>query len=189
MLPDGPWPSGELLSAASVAEADRRLEPSGFSGGDVCVLKLHAVQLVQALGRRLRLRQRAVATAMVYLRRFFFVHTLLDHDSLLIAPTCVWVSSKAEECALSAKMVVSELHQLEPSAPYTHADLAAAEPLLLEALDFELPVSHPFEHVSRYLRAAGVQSRVDAVRGERLVETAWCLAGHTWRTPTPCTFQ
>ena len=170
------------LGESSHVEAHGWLAPADVSG-----CKLHGVQLIQALGRRLRLRQRAVETAMVYFRRFYAVHTLLEHDLLLVAPTCVWCASKVEECALSAKLVVAELAELAQSAAgrdcslpiasagYAAADLFATEPVLLEALGFDLHVEHPHAALAELLHAARARQTLGADRSELVAQTAWML--------------
>jgi cyclin-C len=49
------------------------------------------------LGEHLKLRQQVIATATVYFKRFYSKHSLKSIDPLLLAPTCVFLSSKVEE--------------------------------------------------------------------------------------------
>ena len=48
----------------------------------------------QALGEQLKVRQQVIATAIVYLKRFYARHSLKSVDPLLLSPTCVFLASK-----------------------------------------------------------------------------------------------
>lgn len=51
---------------------------------------------IQALGESLRLRQQVIATATVYLRRFYSKYSLKCIDPFLLAPTCLFLATKVE---------------------------------------------------------------------------------------------
>lgn len=53
--------------------------------------------VIQILGEQLKLRQQVIATATVYFKRFYARNSLKCIDPLLLAPTCVFLSSKVEE--------------------------------------------------------------------------------------------
>ena len=53
--------------------------------------------VIQVLGEQLKLRQQVIATATVYLKRFYSHNSLRCVDPLLLAPTCVFLASKVEE--------------------------------------------------------------------------------------------
>ena len=113
-----------LLSPQEVAESEAR-HAFGSEPLNVSRAKLLYTQYLSALGRRARVRQRAIATAVVYFRRFYHRFSFLQHDPLLIAPTALWVASKVEECALQAKVLVNQLAHLELQNPYQARGWAA----------------------------------------------------------------
>lgn len=82
-----------LLTPQDVSDSEVR-HSFGTVPLDVCKAKLLYSQYISTLGRRARVRQRAIATAIVYFRRFYYRFSFLEHDPLLIAPTALWVASK-----------------------------------------------------------------------------------------------
>lgn len=56
--------------------------------------------VIQQLGETLKLRQQVVATATVFLKRFYARYSLKCIDPLLLAPTSVFLASKVEECGV-----------------------------------------------------------------------------------------
>jgi cyclin C len=58
------------------------------------------VSVIQALGELLKLRQQVIATATVYFKRFYARNSFGCVDPLLLAPTCVFLASKVEECGI-----------------------------------------------------------------------------------------
>ena len=58
------------------------------------------VSVIQQLGETLKLRQQVVATATVFLKRFYARYSLKCIDPLLLAPTAVFLASKVEECGV-----------------------------------------------------------------------------------------
>ena len=152
----------------------------GLSMSEVQQIKLLHTQIMHALGRRLRLRQRAVATGVFFFRRFFAVHTLLDHDPLLLAATALWMASKVEECHLSANRVVRELGELGFSQPA--AGLLEAEYVLLDVVKWELAVAHPFTRLSQLFAQAELRKHVGVERSDALVQAAWFVLNDCFRT-------
>ena len=56
--------------------------------------------VIQQLGESLKLRQQVVATATVFLKRFYARYSLKCIDPLLLAPTAIFLASKVEECGV-----------------------------------------------------------------------------------------
>jgi cyclin C len=66
------------------------------------IQKIHVffANFIQALGELLKLRQQVIATATVYFKRFYARNSFGCVDPLLLAPTCVFLASKVEECGI-----------------------------------------------------------------------------------------
>jgi cyclin-C len=60
------------------------------------------------LGKRLPLRQRVIATATVFFRRFYVKNLYCETDPFLVIAACCYVAAKAEESPVHIKNVVSE---------------------------------------------------------------------------------
>ncbi len=68
---------------------------------------LHSILGIPEVGKELKLRQRVVATAVVYFRRFYSKyylttvisrHNFMEFCPLLVGPTCLYIATKVEEC-------------------------------------------------------------------------------------------
>ena len=60
------------------------------------------------LGKRLTLRQRVIATATVFFRRFYVNNLYCETDPFIVIAACCYVAAKAEESPVHIKNVVSE---------------------------------------------------------------------------------
>lgn len=64
------------------------------------------------LGRKISLRQRVIATAIVFFKRFYLKNAYSETDPFLVIAACCYVATKAEECPVSIKMIASEARAL-----------------------------------------------------------------------------
>lgn len=69
---------------------------------------------IQKLGKILKIRQRGIATALVYFRRFYQKNNFYNFDPSLIAPTCMFLASKSEEFSTkaSAAHIISKMKEI-----------------------------------------------------------------------------
>lgn len=68
--------------------------------------------VLQRLGKRLGLRQRPIATSIVYFRRFFLKNAYCECDPYLVLATCCYVAAKLEETPVHIKSVVLEARSM-----------------------------------------------------------------------------
>ena len=66
------------------------------------------------LGKKLLARQQALATAQVYLRRFYSKVEIRRTNPYLVLATALYLACKMEECPQHIRVVVSEARQLWP---------------------------------------------------------------------------
>ena len=79
----------------------------------VCSLLLSHPELVIAkLGKKLSLRQRVIATATVFFRRFYLKSSYCETDPFMVITACCYVAAKAEESPVHIKNVVTEARLL-----------------------------------------------------------------------------
>lgn len=76
---------------------------------------------IQALGEHLKLRQQVIATATVFFKRFYAKNSLKCIDALLVAPTCVYLSSKVEECGVISNNRLSTACSTVLKTKFTYA--------------------------------------------------------------------
>jgi cyclin C len=68
----------------------------------------HIHIVIAMLGKRLSLRQRVIATATVFFRRFYVKNLYCETDPFMVIAACCYVAAKAEESPVHIKNVVSE---------------------------------------------------------------------------------
>jgi cyclin-C len=69
---------------------------------------LHMIPVIAMLGKRLTLRQRVIASATVFFRRFYVKNLYCETDPFIVIAACCYVAAKAEESPVHIKNVVSE---------------------------------------------------------------------------------
>lgn len=66
------------------------------------------------LGKRLTTRQQAIATAQVYLKRFYTKNEIRQTNPYLVLTTAFYLACKMEECPQHIRFVVGEARGLWP---------------------------------------------------------------------------
>ena len=116
---------------------------------------------------QVRCRQRVIATATVYLARFYYNNSYKDFHPHLIAATCVYLASKVEESPVQPNKIAIALKELSSwGNKYGVNDIVDGEYFLMEELKFNLIVFHPYRPLQLYLADAGLND---------VVTTAWYL--------------
>lgn len=158
----------ELQRAPSILDGmDIRQEQSNRSKG---------VNFVKQVGMLLKLPQLTLATASVYLHRFFMRHSMVDLPNrpglhhYAIAATALFLATKVEEnCRKMKELVVAccRVAQKQPSLIVDEQSkeywkwrdtILHNEDLLLEALCFDLQIEQPYRILFEFLCYYGVQN-------------------------------
>ena len=64
--------------------------------------------MITKLGKKLNFRQRVIATAIVFFRRFYIKNAYCKTDPFIVIAACCYVAGKAEESPVHIKNVVAE---------------------------------------------------------------------------------
>ncbi|PWN53275.1 hypothetical protein IE53DRAFT_193314 [Violaceomyces palustris] len=128
--------------------------------GAICIW---CANVISTLCKRLSLRQRATATACVFLRRFFAKNSYSAVDPCLVMAACVYVAAKVEECPVHIKSVVGEAVRMfgemgHRAFPQDNSSLAEMEFYLLEELEFDLIIYHPYRSLIAISDSVGAGS-------------------------------
>ncbi|EIN04317.1 cyclin-like protein [Punctularia strigosozonata HHB-11173 SS5] len=114
-------------------------------------LAIFFANLIAKLGKRLQLKQRVIATATVFLRRFYVKNSYCEIDPFIVIATCCYVAAKAEESPVHIKTVLSEARTVFnqegynlKSFPNENSRLAEMEFYLVDDLECDLTVFHPY---------------------------------------------
>ena len=81
-------------------ELERQKDYHYLREGDYKKVHIFFINFIQALGEHLKLRQQVIATATLYYKRFYARNSLKSIDPLLMAPTCMYLAHKTEECGV-----------------------------------------------------------------------------------------
>lgn len=109
-------------------------------------MRIYLHTLLVKLGRRLNVRQIALATSEVYLTRFLTRVSLKEINAYLLVTTCLYVSCKIEECPQHIRLIISEARNLWPEyIPHDVTKLAEFEFYLIEEMDMYLFLHHPYK--------------------------------------------
>ena len=143
---------------------------------------------IQVLGEQLKLRQQVIASATVFFKRFYAINCLNSVDPLLLAPTCVFLSSKVEEfgvisntrlintCSTIIKNKFNYAFQNGFDFPYRANSILECEFYLLENMDCCLVVFQPYRPLVQYTQDLGQGME------ESILPLAWRIVNDSFRT-------
>lgn len=142
--------------------------------------------VIQSIGEAVKVPQQVIATATVYLKRFYTKYSFQSCDPLLLAPTCVYLASKVEEfgplsnsrlVTMTQNIVKQKFSYAFSEFAYTIKQIWECEFYLLELIDCCLVVFHPYRPLIQYVKDIS-QSET----GGDLLSTAWNVVNDTYRT-------
>ncbi|XP_010552037.1 PREDICTED: cyclin-C1-2 [Tarenaya hassleriana] len=148
----------------------------GITVEDFKLIKLHMSNYIAKLAQHIKIRQRVVATAITYMRRVYTRKSLTEYEPRLVAPTCLYLASKAEETVVHAKLLVFYIRKLYADDKYRYEikDILEMEMKILEALNFYLIVFHPYRSLPQFLQDAGINDT-------SMTHLSWGLVNDTYR--------
>ncbi|KAF7651535.1 hypothetical protein LDENG_00109630 [Lucifuga dentata] len=138
-------------------EADRELS-----------YRQHAANLIQDMGQRLNVSQLIINTAIVYMHRFYMIHSFSKFHRNIISQTTLFLAAKVEEQPRKLEHVIKVAHAcINPQEPPLDTksnafhqqaqELVLLETVVLQTLGFEITVDHPHTDVvkcSQLVRAS-----------------------------------
>ncbi|XP_028965719.1 cyclin-C1-2-like isoform X2 [Malus domestica] len=131
---------------------------------------------ISKLAQHVKVRQRVVATAVTYMRRVYTKKSMSEYDPRLVAPTCLYLASKAEESTVQAKLLVFYIKRIYTDDKYRYEikDILEMEMKILEALNYYLVVYHPYRSLSQLLQDAGLNNI-------SMTELTWGVVNDTYK--------
>ncbi|TFK63986.1 cyclin-like protein [Pluteus cervinus] len=123
-------------------------------------LSIYFANIITKLGKKLGLRQRVIATATVFFRRFYLKNSYCETDPFVVIAACCYVAAKAEESPIQIKTIVSESRSLFSQENYNvkafpsdNTKLAEMEFYLVDDLECDLTVFHPYRTLTSLCKA------------------------------------
>ncbi|KJA18190.1 hypothetical protein HYPSUDRAFT_145355 [Hypholoma sublateritium FD-334 SS-4] len=114
-------------------------------------LPIYFANLITKLGKKLQFRQRIIATATVFFRRFYLKNSYCETDPFTVIAACCYLAAKAEESPVHIKVIVAESKSLFSQESYgsrpfssDNGKIAEMEFYLVDDLECDLVVFHPY---------------------------------------------
>ncbi|KAL2488218.1 Cyclin-C1-2 [Forsythia ovata] len=167
------WTSSHYKQLLDLEEVDVVHPPDkerGITLEDVKLIKLHMSNYIARLAQNVKVRQRVVATAITYMRRVYVRRSMTEYDPRLVAPTCLYLASKAEESTVQARLLVFYIKKIYSDEKYSLyrfeiKEILEMEMKILEALNYYLVVFHPYRSLSQLIQDAGMNDATQLTWG------------------------
>ncbi|CAI7580887.1 unnamed protein product [Penicillium bialowiezense] len=155
-----------------------KIAHSQFPLPDQRLLNIYCNQQLIKLGKRMSTRQQAIATAQVYLKRFYTKNEIRQTNPYLVLTTAFYLACKMEECPQHIRFVVGEARGLWPEfiTPDV-AKLGECEFALISEMSSQLIVHHPYRTLSE------LQTELQLTSDE--VALAWSVINDHYLTDLP----
>ena len=141
--------------------------------------------VTQNIGEGMRVPQQVIATATVYLKRFYSKHSFQDCDPVLMLATCIYTASKVEEYGplsnsrlqnVITNSIKKNFSYAWPEFPYNIKQVWECEFYLLEMTDCSLVVFHPYRCLINYVHDLNLNDNGEMLR------VAWNAVNDSYRT-------
>lgn len=98
------------------------------------------------LGKRMSLRQQALATAQIYVRRFYTQIEIRKTNPYLVMATAIYLACKVEECPVHIKLILAESQRQWPNleAVSDVSKIGECEFYIISTLKSRLVLHHPY---------------------------------------------
>ncbi|RDW85749.1 putative RNA polymerase II holoenzyme cyclin-like subunit [Coleophoma crateriformis] len=142
-------------------------------------LSFYFNQQIARLGKRLGVRQQAMATAQLYLRRFYTKVEIRRTNPYLVIATAVYLACKMEECPHHIRLVVSEGRTLWPGNFFSSdtSKLGECEFFLISEMSSQMIVHHPYRTLT------SLQGNFSLTQEESAL--AWSIINDHYMTDLP----
>lgn len=173
---------------------ERAADMAVLSEDEYSKIMIFYCSFIQVLGEQLKLRQQVIASATVFFKRFYAMNSLNSVDPLLLAPTCVFLSSKVEEFGVISNtrlintcstIIKNKINYAFPSGfdfPYRANSILECEFYLLENMDCCLVVFQPYRPLVQYTQDLGPGYE------ETLLPLAWRIVNDSFRSDVSLLF-
>ncbi|KAL4923984.1 cyclin-dependent protein serine/threonine kinase regulator SSN8 [Aspergillus undulatus] len=151
---------------------------SQFPLPDQRLLNIYFSQQLIKLGKRMSTRQQALATAQVYIKRYYTKNEIRNSSPYIVLTTAFYLACKMEECPQHIRFVVGEARALWPEfiAPDV-SKIGECEFSLISEMHSQLIVHHPYRTLS------DLQSELALTTDE--VALAWSVINDHYLTDLP----
>lgn len=134
------------------------------------------------LGKRLQFRQQCVATAMVYMHRYFLSTPMQSVNLYLLVATAFYLASKTEESPHHIRLVASEARQAwSEHVPGDVSRMGEMEFCLISEMRSQMIVWHPYRTLME------LKDNKDLMLTSDELGLAWLITNDSYMTDLPLT--
>ncbi|RGB37653.1 cyclin-like protein [Rhizophagus diaphanus] len=166
-----------LLSRQALADC-RKIDREYVNEKDLIKVNIWFAQIITDLGRSLQVRQVIIATAITYFKRFYTKNSFRNTEPNLVAATCMYLACKIEESPQHIKAIITDMKNIMQERgehfTYDNQKVAEMEFYLLEELDFNMIVYHPYRSLMTLAQDLGTKNED--------VQWAWYVINDSYRT-------
>ncbi|KAL8781861.1 MAG: hypothetical protein Q9213_005802 [Squamulea squamosa] len=145
------------------------------------MLSIFYNQQLGKLAKRMTIRQQILATAQVYIRRFYIKVEVRNTNPYLLLVTALYLACKTEESPQHIRVVVEHAKNLWPEfIPSDISRLGECEFYLISEMNSQLIVHHPYRTLHE------LQGRLDLAQDD--VSLAWSIINDHYLTDLPLIF-
>jgi cyclin C len=149
----------ELADMRQELEAANQPTCSRHAIPDRRLMNIYFQQQLLRLARRLSLRQQALATAQVYIKRFYLRVEIRRTNPYLIMATAVYLACKMEECPQHIRVMLGEAARQWPELGITEASkIGECEFALISTLSSRLICHHPYRPLLEFAPQFGLNA-------------------------------
>ncbi|XP_053211265.1 cyclin-T1-like isoform X2 [Panonychus citri] len=152
-----------------------------------------AANLIQDMGRLLKVDQLCINTAIVYMHRFYIFHSFQRFHRNAIAACALFLAAKVEEQPRKLEYVIKVAHTLlnpnqpplDPKSDYyleQAQELVVNENIMLQTLGFDIGIEHPHTFI---IKCCQLVKDVFAAHKD-LAQTSYFMATNSLHLTTMC---
>jgi len=155
-----------------------KLAHSQFPLPDSRLLNIYFNQQLTKLGKRMSTRQQALATAQIYVKRFYTKVELRQTNPYLVLTTAFYLACKMEECPQHIRFVVNDAKLLWPDFITSDVSkLGECEFSLISEMNYQMIVHHPYRTLTE------LQAELSLTSDE--IALAWSVINDHYLTDLP----
>ena len=156
------------------------LSPSrraGISEAEESKLRKEGAKFIKSCSNALGLRYDTIATAVVFFHRFYMMESIAAYKKLVLACACVFLAGKVEETPKKARDILRTTRDILKPKDWSDFGedpkeaLFLHEKILLQRINFDLNVSHPYTHLLKF--AKGLKG--DKAKLQKLVQVSFII--------------
>lgn len=138
------------------------------------LLSIYIQQNITKLARRMSLRQQALGTAQIYIKRFYLRVEIRKTNPYLIMATAVYLACKMEECPQHIRHMLGESARQWPELGVTESSkIGECEFALISTLSSRLILHHPYRSLGELVPLFGLSTEEQTL-AHSVVNDSYC---------------